>query len=122
MPKMWKGPCAELKADYDDLLARRLHRRASRLLIAYYASHDGRSAEVHRIEKRAGEWYMVPLGTAYGDDVPNLWLNIHLQYTPFDAELFEIGSAMILRRSEDIVLDCRHLTAKLEAVAEVFLP
>lgn len=122
MSKLWKGPCAELKADYDDLLARRLHRRASRLLISYRAEHDGRSAQVFRIEERRDGWYQIPIGVAYGGDVPNLWLNIHLAHTPLDAELFEIASTMILRRAEsclDRIADLRKgIETQLDDLAE----
>lgn len=123
MSKMWKGPCAELKADYDDHLAQRLHRRASRLLISYTAAHDGRSAEVRQLWKRGEDYYYDVLGRVQGGDVPNLWLNIHLRYTPFDAELFEIASAMILRRAEQLAGRMggavKRIEGQLDELAEV---
>jgi hypothetical protein len=114
MAKMWTGPCKELIDSYTDKLASRLHRRASKLGISYTAAFDGRSAKVERFEKQGAGYVFTPIGEATGSDVPNLWLNIHLQFTPIDAELVEIASAMVLRRAEAVAAEVRSFFTRVE--------
>lgn len=113
MPKIWRGPCAELIADSARHLSNRLHRRASRYAISYTPALDGRSAEVSRIEQRRDGWYAVPLGATHGQDVLNLWLNIALEHTPFDAELAEIMFEAVLTRAESLADDLRAFVKQL---------
>lgn len=118
MARMWTGPCKELLADYDDLLTRRLHRRASRHGIQYIPAHDGRSARVESFEKIAGRWHFTHIGDATGRDVPNLFLNCHLEFTPIDAELIEIASAMVLRRTEEVGREIGQFFTRVERQAD----
>lgn len=74
------------------------------MFIVYTAAHDGRSAEVSRLQNRGDSYSFIPLGTVTGGDVMNLYLNIALQHTPFDAELADIMSAAVLRRVEQVTI------------------
>ncbi len=99
MSKLWKGPSAEVTAALGDSLANRLHRRAGRQNIFYNITHDGRTAEVFRIERQgAGRYSFVPLGTAHGDDPLDTFLDAAFSFTPFDTELVDLASELIERR------------------------
>jgi hypothetical protein len=97
---LWTGPSAEVTAALGNPVALKLHRRAGRQSIAYNLSHNGRTAEVFRMEKSRGQWFLVPLGTARGADPLDTFLNAALEYTEHDDELVELATALIEQRIE----------------------
>jgi len=118
MSKMWKGPCDALKATYADPLAARFHRRASEQQISYTLSADGRAAQVARIEQRRSGWHTVSIGVASGDDAMNTIVNVALEFTAHDHELFALIAEHIAHRTDDVIATLRDLNKRLPIVLE----
>lgn len=100
MSMLWKGPSREVTVALGNPIAIKLHRRAGRQGVAYNISHDGRTAEVFRIEGSNGRYRFVPLGTVQGADPLDAYLAAALAFTEHDAELVELATGLIEQRIE----------------------
>jgi hypothetical protein len=118
MAKMWKGPCEALKASYSCPIAVRLARRAGEQHIAYDTDHSGTRATVWRMERRSGEWCRVDLGTAEGADPMNTYINVALEFTRHDQELFSLIAAQIDKRAEEVISVLRDLVKRADAATD----
>jgi hypothetical protein len=120
MARMWRGPCAALKAAEADPLWAKLHRRNGRLGVFCNVTSDGRTASFYTISKQRGEWYQHDLGDAAGDDPMLAVLHGSHSFTPFDGDLIQLHHAYLERLAENIVLDGRSVAAKLAQAVDAF--
>lgn len=121
MTHIWRGPDKAVKASLVDPIALALHRRASRMLIAYNIADDGLSADVYR--HRASDHARVDLGTVTGGDPLNTIYNVASQHTPHDAEFFALSTELVMRRLEEVTSECsdivRSISTKMDEITEI---
>jgi hypothetical protein len=115
---MWRGPCDAAKACYADPLAIRLVRRAAENNIGFVLAHDGRSAEVYRLERRQGNYVRIALDPVEGGDPLNVIANFALQYTPHDPDLFDALYALVLRRLDEVTSEVTSVVKRLGAALD----
>lgn len=123
MSVMWKGPSEALIAARNDPIAKQLHRRASKYNISYGVPCDGGKATVYSLRKIGDNYASVFLGEVAGSDPLNVFINVALEHTPHDAELFQLMTALLERRQDDLVESIRYFTRQAEravdALAEI---
>lgn len=116
MSLLWRGPSSEVTAALGNPVALKLHRRAGKQSIAYNIAHNGRSAEVFRMEKSRGNWHLVPLGTAHGADPLDTYLVAAFEFTEHDDELVELATAVIEQRIDGLAPDFAALDKRAGAI------
>lgn len=109
MTRMWKGPCEAVKAALADPIAIRLHRRAGEQMVFCKVADDGRSALVFRLQRG----FQSILGIAQGRDPLDTIVNVALEFTEHDPELFGLIAALIERRTDEVTSDLAVLSKKL---------
>lgn len=120
--RMWRGPCAALKAAEADPLWNAIQRRNGRLGVFCSVTNDGRSARFFVIQKRRdGDYNQIDLGTAEGETPHLAVLHGSHQFVGYDAELIQLHHAYLERLAEDIVLDGNSVVRKLGMAADAFL-
>ena len=122
MARMWRGPCAALKAAEADPLWAAIHRRNGRIGVFCTVANDGRSASFYSISKSRGEFYQHDLGQAEGADPYLAVLHGSHTFTGYDAELIQLHHEYLARLAEEIDVDCLMIAGKLKAAADAFLP
>jgi hypothetical protein len=120
MARMWRGPCAALKAAESDPLWSALHRRNGKLGVFCNVSSDGRLAQFHTITKHRGEWYQNDLGEAQGRDPFLTVLRGSHRFTPLDAELLDLHSRYLERLADEIAGDLHAVVTKLGRAVDAY--
>jgi hypothetical protein len=121
MARMWRGPCAALKAASADPLWAAIHRRNGRFGVFCQVANDGRSASFFSVSKQRGDFYQHDLGPAEGADPFLTVLHGSHTYVGYDAELIQLHHAYLERLANDVVLDGGSVAHKLTQAADAFL-
>lgn len=125
MAKMWKGPCARLKAAYADSdIWAKLHRWAGRQRIYGDSDHEATIATIYRLSGGNGSYARHDLETiteSHGDPYL-LFFHGYARHAAVDSEFFALYARYLERLAEDIVLDGHSIVKKLGQAADAFLP
>lgn len=120
MARMWRGPCAALKAAEADPLWAKLHRRNAKLGVFCNVESDGRAASFYTISKQRGDFFQHDLGGAAGDDPMLTVLHGSHTFTPLDGDLIQLHHAYLERLAENIADAGQYVVRKLVQCADEF--
>ena len=89
-------------------------------MIAYDTNHAGTEAHVYRMVKLAsGNYRFDTLGHVKGGDPVNLFINVALQHTPHDAELFALIGELTAERLAALTGDIQKQINAVTGIADV---
>lgn len=113
MPKMWRGPSADLKAATSHPIYDRVARRAAKQGIFFYDEdvESGCTILVRTVERaggRCGTWFWHDLGRVSGHDPIFVMLWASHAYTDVDQELFALHQEYLVGQIEKLVDDDLH--------------